>query len=247
MYKIGGRGYNCLVKTRLSKVLAAAGVASRRASEELIFEGRVSVNGVVMQLPQTLVSVEEDRVTVDGVPLRAEEPKVYYLLHKPVGYLCSNTPTRRPVLHFFSHLPFRLFTVGRLDRETAGLLLVTNDGTFAHRVIHPSFGITKEYLAKTGQEITPEHLATLSAGTFVEGAFVRPLSVRKVRRGTVKVVVAEGRKHEVRALLQAARLTVRELLRIRVGPLTLGALPPGAYRELTPKEVAFFLPDSVEK
>lgn len=226
---------------RLSKVLAAAGVASRRASEELIFEGRVSVNGKIVMLPQTLVTPEKDFITVDGKRVREEEKKIYFLLHKPVGYVCTSAPGTKSILKLFSHLPNRLFTVGRLDRDTSGLLLITNDGVFANRVIHPSFNVKKEYLAKTGQEITPEHLVTLSKGTWAEGVFIKPVSVKKVRKGTLKVVVSEGKKHEVRLLLASAKLDVRELSRIRIGPLSLGTLPVGQHRELTEEERNLFL------
>lgn len=222
-------------KKRLSKVMAAAGVASRRACEELIFEGRVQVNGRVILKPQHLVSAEDDAIKVDGERIRKSEHKVYYLLNKPVGYLCT---ARRPgekqriVLDLVPQTE-RLFTVGRLDRDTDGLLLLTNDGTFAHRVAHPSSNIAREYLAKVDQEITLQHLQTMSAGTWVEEAFVKPVSVKKIRKGSVKIVVKEGRKHEVRLLLKAAGLDVRTLTRIRFGGLLLGRLPLGAYRNLS--------------
>ncbi len=228
------------MKKRLSKTLSAAGIASRRAAEELIFSGRVLVNGEVVNLPQTLVDSQKDRIMVDGERIRGEERKVYFLINKPIGYLCTSAPGTKSILNLFSHIKLRLFTVGRLDKETSGLLLLTNDGAFANRVIHPSYNVTKEYLAKTGQEITPAHLEALSRGARVEGTFVKPVSVKKVRRGTVKIVVSEGKKHEVRQLLANAKLEVRELSRIRIGPLTLGSLPLGDYRELTEEELAQF-------
>lgn len=228
------------MKKRLSKALAAAGIASRRAAEEMIFQGRVTVNGEVVKIPQTLVDWENDRISVDGERLRGEEKKIYFLLHKPPGYLCTSAPGSKSILNLFSHISLRLFTVGRLDKETSGLILITNDGAFANRVIHPSYNVTKEYLAKTGQEITPEHLEALSRGAKIEGAWIKPVSVKKVRRGTVKIVVAEGKKHEVRLLLAHAKLEVRELSRIRIGPLTLGGLPSGGYRELSEEERAHF-------
>ncbi|MCH9627528.1 MAG: Ribosomal large subunit pseudouridine synthase B [Chlamydiales bacterium] len=229
------------MKKRLSKALAAAGIASRRASEELIFQRRVSVNGETVTLPQTLVDWERDKIVVDGEKVQGEEKKYHFLFNKPVGYLCTNAPgTKSVVLRFFAHIPGRLYTVGRLDKETSGLILITNDGAFANRVIHPSYNISKEYLAKTSQEITPAHLEALSKGAWVEGVHVKPLMVKKVRRGTVKITVAEGKKHEVRLLLASAKLAVRELKRIRVGPFTLGTLPEGAYRELTESEHSFF-------
>jgi 23S rRNA pseudouridine2605 synthase len=232
------------MKKRLNKVLAASGIASRRAAEELVFQGRVTVNGEVVKLPQTLIDLEKDAIAVDGQRVQGEEKKVYFLLHKPTGYLCTSAPgsTRgsKSILTLFSHIPLRLFTVGRLDKETSGLLLITNDGAFANRVIHPSYNITKEYLAKTGQEITLEHLVALSKGAKIEKTWIKPISVKKVRRGTLKIVVAEGKKHEVRLLLAHAGLEVRTLTRIRIGPLTLGGLPLGSYRELSDEELAHF-------
>lgn len=232
------------MKKRLSKALAAAGIASRRECEEIIFEGRVTVNKETVLLPQTLVDLESDRVEVDGKRIAKEERKMYFLLNKPAGYLCTNAdevvPGKR-VLDLFRDIPYRLFTVGRLDKETTGLILVTNDGHFAQKVIHPSFGIKKEYLAKTAQEITPEHLKVLSEGAWVEGCFVKPHKVTKVRRGTLKIIVGEGKKREVREMLAQAGLEVRELSRIRLGSLTLNTLPIGARRELTQSEIDSFL------
>lgn len=226
-------------KKRLSKFLSAAGIASRRACEELIFAGKVKVNGTVALLPQTMVD-ENDKISVEGKPVNAAEPKVYYILNKPAGYICTakKTSSTKIVLELFSEVPYRVFTVGRLDKDTQGLLLVTNDGHFANQVIHPSADIHKEYLAKTDAEISAEHLMAISSGTLVEGVFVKPLQVVKVRRGTLKVTIAEGKKREVRCLLEAAGLKIKELTRIRIGGLHLGPLPPGSWRALGEKEKA---------
>lgn len=225
------------VKKRLSKTLAAAGVASRRACETLIFDGRVKVNGVVTLLPQTLVG-EEDKITVNGKAISTAEPKVYYILNKPVGYVCSTKGGKgtKLVYDLFEDVEYRLFTVGRLDKETSGLILVTNDGHFANRVIHPSSDIHKDYVAKTDTEITAEHLIALGNGTIVEGVFVKPIKVTKVRKGTIKITIAEGKKREVRRLLESVKLNVLELCRIRIGSLTLGTLPEGSWREMTERE-----------
>jgi 23S rRNA pseudouridine2605 synthase len=225
-------------KQRLSKVLAAAGIASRRACEELIFKGLVKVNEQVIKVPQTLVDGHVDRITVQDQSIQLGEDKVYYLLNKPAGYICS---TRRSghsklVLDLFQEEGHRLFTVGRLDKETGGLLIVTNDGHFANEVIHPSANIHKEYLVKTDQEVTHDHLVAIGNGTLVEGALVKPIRVEKVRRGTLKVVIGEGKKREVRLLLDAAGLKIKSLTRIRLGGLHLGALPIGSWRPLTDKE-----------
>ena len=226
-----------MLKKRLSKYLAAAGIASRRASEELIFSGKVQVNGQVALLPQTLVGAG-DKVLVDNKPIGQEEEKAYYILNKPAGYICSSKQTNRTkiVLDLFEDNTLRLFTVGRLDKETMGLLIVTNDGHFAHKVMHPSSDIQKEYLVKTNHEIGAEHLIAISNGTQIEGTFIKPTKVTKVRKGTLKITIAEGKKREVRLLLHAAGLEVLELTRIRIGGLTLGPLPLGSFRPMTEKE-----------
>jgi 23S rRNA pseudouridine2605 synthase len=223
---------------RLSKILAASGVASRRACEEIIFEGRVSVNGETCRIPQTMVG-PSDKILVDDEPIKDKEKKVYYVLNKPIGYLCTNSKHRdtKIVMDLFEGQQERLFTIGRLDKNTSGLLLVTNDGHFANKVIHPSKNIQKEYLVKTDQEVSDDHLKVISSGTLVEGVFVRPLKVIKVRKGTLKIVIMEGKKREVRHLMQAAGLEVHELTRIRLGGLVLGTLPPGSWRPLTPREM----------
>ncbi len=228
-----------MVKQRLSKVLAGAGVASRRACEELIFDGLVKVNGQIVKIPQTLVDFEEDNIAVRDQSINQAEEKVYYILNKPAGYVCSSRSSSgqtKLVLDLFEGEGHRLFTVGRLDKDTEGLLLVTNDGHFANRVIHPSGNINKEYLVKTDQEVSHDHLIAIAHGTLVEGSFVKPVRVEKVRRGTIKVVISEGKKREVRMLLDAAGLKTISLARIRLGGLHLGPLPLGSWRALTEKE-----------
>jgi 23S rRNA pseudouridine2605 synthase len=235
-------------KKRLSKALAAAGIASRRSCEEIIFAGRVQVNGTTVKVPQTLVDWGKDQIVVDGEVVKAEQKKLYFMLNKPPGYICTSIrPGKKAiVLDLFPETKERLFTVGRLDRETTGLLLVTNDGHFANRVIHPSSDVIKEYLVKTAQEILPEHLESLSQGARIDDRWVRPVSVQKVRKGTFKICVKEGKKHEVRIIAERAGLKILELTRIRIGGLTLGTLPLGQYRTLTEKEKKLIFGSSSE-
>ncbi|MBF5050534.1 putative RNA pseudouridine synthase [Candidatus Clavichlamydia salmonicola] len=227
------------MKVRLNKFLATSGVASRRWCDEAILEGEVTVNGYRVMLPQTLVDPSVDKICFRRKQVRQED-LVYFLLHKPFNYVCSAarlfTGTKL-VTDIFKHLPYRLFNVGRLDKETTGLILMTNDGLFANKAIHPSYNITKEYLLKVRQDITDTHLKKLTAGTFVEGVFVKPVSVKKVRKGTLKITVKEGKKHEIRILAAHASLDLLELVRIRIGSLVLGSLKPGEYRPLTPCEI----------
>jgi len=235
-----------MTKQRLSKVLATAGVASRRACEEIIFEGRVSVNGEVVKVPQTMVSLKEDELYVDGEPIGRSQVRKSFVLNKPLGYVCSNSSTgkhTRLVIDLFQHMDLRLFTVGRLDKNTGGLIIVTNDGQLSNKIIHPSSNVEKEYLVKTNKEITHEHLVQLSKGCRVEGIFVKPIKVSKVRRGSFKVVVKEGRKHEVRILTQNIGLEVIELTRIRIGNLRLGNMLPGQFRQLSNNDIDSLLPD----
>ena len=224
-------------KKRLSKFMAASGVASRRASEELIFAGKVKVNGVGVKVPQTLVD-EKDKIIVNDQLVTPEKSKVYYILNKPKGYICTNlrTSNTKVVYDLFEDVPERLFTIGRLDKDTEGLLLLTNDGHFANSVIHPSKNIQKEYLVKTEHELTHEHLIAISNGALVEGTFVKPIRVTKVRKGTLKIVIAEGKKREVRMIMEAVGLQIKELTRIRIGGLLLGLLEVGKWRAMTEKE-----------
>lgn len=225
-------------KKRLSKALAAAGIASRRACEELIFAGRVQVNGETVKLPQHPVDWEADHIVVDGQTMKGEQKKIYYMLNKPTGYICTSVRPGKKliVLDLLLDVRERLFTVGRLDKETSGLLLITNDGLFANQVIHPSSNVIKEYIVKTASEITPDHLEALSQGARVDEKWVRPVSVHKLRRGTFKIRVSEGKKHEVRIIAERAKLKIIELTRVRIGSLVLGTLPVGAYRPLTEKD-----------
>ncbi len=225
-------------KKRLSKVLAAAGISSRRKAEDLIFSGNVTVNGKPVILPQTLVSEKKDIICIDGQEVSKKQFKRYFLLNKPKGYICSNArvSSKRLVQDLFTSIPERLFTVGRLDRDTTGLLIVTNDGDFANKVIHPSSNISKEYLVKTRQEPFFEQLEKISKGMNLEGDWIQPIKVTKVRKGTIKVVIKEGKKREVRHLVQKAGLTVLELKRIRIGGLLLGTIPEGSFREMTESE-----------
>ena len=224
-------------KNRLSKHLMSAGIASRRACEVLIAAGRVKVNGVVELLPQTMVDWN-DQLTVDDKPVVEPQNKVYFILNKPEGYICTarSNNTTKIVLDLFQGIEERLFTVGRLDKDTKGLIIVTNDGHFANSVIHPSANIAKEYLAKTNAEISAEHLKAIASGTLVEGIFVKPSQVLKVRKGTVKITVHEGKKREVRLLLENAGIQVLELTRIRIGGLHLGQLAEGTWRVMTERE-----------
>ena len=224
--------------TRLNKAIAATGLYSRRKADELILSGKVKVNGACVNEPFFRVDVGKDAIAIEGHKKVKPQSKYYFLLNKPRGYVCSNV--RQNLEHlvidlFPQHLQ-NLFTVGRLDRESTGLLIVTNDGDFANKVIHPSSNISKEYLVKVNQEIFDDHLLAIGKGGFIEGSFVKPFSVKKLRKGTIKITLKQGKKREIRVLCEKAGLDVVELKRIRIGALHLGNLPAGSYRNLSEKE-----------
>ncbi|KAK4836257.1 hypothetical protein QYF36_020524 [Acer negundo] len=238
---------------RLSKVLAAAGVASRRSSEELIFEGRVNVNGSVCKTPQTKVDPTKDIIYVNGRRLPKKlPPKVYFALNKPKGYICSSGEKEsKSVQNLFDDflkswnkrnpgLPKpRLFTVGRLDVATTGLIIVTNDGDFAQTISHPSSMLSKEYIASVDSVVNKKHLIAISEGTVIDGLHCTPDSVEllpkqpDVSRARLRIVVHEGRNHEVRELVKNAGLEIHSLKRIRIGGFRLPAdLGIGKHVEL---------------
>ncbi|CAM6026376.1 unnamed protein product [Sphagnum balticum] len=244
---------------RLSKVLAAAGVASRRGSEDIIFAGRVKVNGKVCTLPQTPVDPLKDVIFLNGRSLPKKPVlKFYFALNKPKGYICSNAAEgSKPVLSLFEDYwkiwsqrnpgmqrP-RLFTVGRLDVATSGLLLVTNDGDFAQKVSHPSYGLTKEYVATVTEKVSKRQVQLIAQGTKVQGVQCVPTQVELLdaaepgdARHRIRIEVCEGRNHEVRQLVANAGLEVQGLKRVRIGGLRLSRkLAAGKYEVLTETQV----------
>jgi 23S rRNA pseudouridine2605 synthase len=226
---------------RLQRALARAGLGSRRACEELIRDGRVTVNGRVARLGDR-IEADRDRVAVDGTTLNVDPEVRYYAFNKPAGVVTTlSDPQGRPDLTAFVPDGPRVFPVGRLDRDTEGLLLMTNDGELANRLTHPRHGVEKEYLAEVGAEPAERALATIRRGVELDDGPARALEASVVGtsrgRGAVRVVMGEGRKREVRRLLDAVGLPVVRLVRVRVGPIRLGRMTPGEVRPLTPDEV----------
>lgn len=228
---------------RLQKYLASAGVASRRASETMIKEGRVSVNGKVVRELGTKVTPGADKVLVDGKPVQQEEKLVYLLMNKPAGYVTTvkDTHDRPTVMDLVADVPYRVFPVGRLDFETEGLLLLTNDGEFAYRMTHPKFKMVKTYVATVQGNLTEERLRTLRNGVQLEDGMTAPAEVKIVRRENHKTVVEisihEGRNRQVRRMFKAVKNPVLELKRISIGPLQLKGVHQGAYRYLNSGEL----------
>jgi 23S rRNA pseudouridine2605 synthase len=227
---------------RIQRALARAGFGSRRACEQLIVEGRVTVNGNAVTLGDR-TDTEHDEVRVDGLKVNLDPTVKYYALHKPAGVVTSMSDPqgRADIRDLLPTDAPRVFPVGRLDRDTEGLLLLTNDGDLANRLSHPSFGIEKEYLAELDGQPSARQLARVRTGVDLEDGPARAAAVRIVAaargRAAVRIVMTEGRKREVRRLLAAVGLPVTRLVRLRVGPVRLGTLPAGEVRPLTHEEV----------
>ena len=232
---------------RLQKVLAAAGVASRRACEVMISDGRVEVNGTVVTEQGLRVDPDRDVVRVDGSRIPPPRRHSYLVLNKPRGVVStlSDPEGRRTLADFVADRRERLFHVGRLDSETEGLLILTNDGDFAHRLAHPSYEVPKTYLAEVAGVVSPATMKQLRAGLFLDDGPVKPTSVKVMSTGAdrtlIKITLHEGRQHIVRRTMDAVGHPVRRLSRIGIGPVRLGRLKVGDMRDLTREELGGLL------
>jgi 23S rRNA pseudouridine2605 synthase len=223
---------------KLQKVLARAGVASRRAVELLILEGRVRVNGEVATVGLR-VDPRLDVLEVDGALVSANPDLVHYLLHKPAGVVTTaSDPQGRPTVVDLVPAEPRVFPVGRLDAETEGLLLLTNDGELTHRITHPSHGVEKEYLAEVEGQPSRGALRRLRDGVELDDGPAAPAKASLLAPSLVRLVIHEGRNRQVRRMCEAVGHPVLRLVRTRIGPLTDTSLKPGEWRSLTPDEVA---------
>jgi 23S rRNA pseudouridine2605 synthase len=222
---------------RLQKVLAGVGLGSRRTCEELIDAGRVTINGRVASLGDK-ADVEVDRIEVDGVRIGTKPGLVYYLLNKPAGVVTTAADTHgRPVVTGLVPTEPRVFPVGRLDQDTEGLLLLTNDGDLTHQLTHPSFGVEKEYVAEVDGPPTRGELRRLREGVDLDDGMTAPAQVALVEPTVMRITIHEGRNRQVRRMCAAVGHPVIRLVRTRIGPLADRSLAPGEWRELTVDEV----------
>jgi len=227
---------------RLQKILSEYGIASRRKAEELIKEGRITVNGQIAHLGQK-ADPEKDYIKVDGKLLIKPEPKVYYAFYKPRKVITSLIdPQGRPTIKdFIKGIKFRVYPVGRLDFDSEGLLLITNDGELAYHVMHPSSEIEKTYLVKVDGIIEPETIEKLKKGIKIDGKLAIPVSVNLVRKlkanSWIKITLHEGRKRQIRKMLERVGHPVIRLIRIAIDGVKLEELKPGQYRSLTKEEI----------
>lgn len=222
---------------RIQKILARAGVASRRAVEEMVVEGRITVNGRQARLGQQ-VQPDADTVEVDGIPVGLRADLVYYLLNKPPGVVTTaSDPQGRPTVVAMVPDEPRVHPVGRLDADSEGLLLLTNDGELTHRLTHPSFGVDKEYLAHVAGRPSRGVLRRLREGIELDDGPAKAMAVSLPDPSIIRIVVHEGRNRLVRRMCEAVGHPVLRLVRTRIGPLADRKLPPGQWRELVPTEV----------
>jgi len=231
------------MQERLQKLLSQAGIASRRESEGIIQQGRVAVNGVVVTELGTKADPAIDTITVDGKPLSIEEKRVYILLYKPVGYMTTmKDPEGRPIVSdLLTGVPERVYPIGRLDYNTEGLLLLTNDGALANLLMHPSHEVDKGYLVRVSGKVSESQLERLAKGVKLEDGMTAPAKVMPVSESEnnswISITIHEGRYRQVRRMCEAVGLNVVRLKRSRYDFLEIGEMKPGQFRFLSPEEV----------
>lgn len=230
------------MEQRLQKIIAEMGIASRRKAEELILEGRVTVNGRVAEIGMK-ADPGRDHIKVNGKLLTRLEKKVYYVFYKPRGVVTSlNDPEGRPTVRdFLGKIRERVFPVGRLDYDSEGLLILTNDGDLAQAILHPSKKIPKTYLVKIKGVLEEEDMTKLRNGMRIDGTMTSPAWVKKVRRSAsnswVEMTITEGRKRQIRRMIERVGHSVIRLMRIRINGLEMGHMDPGTYRKITEQEM----------
>ena len=227
---------------RLNKFLASAGVASRRHSDQLILEGKICVNGKVVNTPGVQINEKKDKVTYDGKELSLPSSFVYIKLNKPKGYICSASDEKgRKTIYDLIPTEERLFSIGRLDYDTEGLIILTNDGDFANRVAHPSFSLEKEYQVTVEGKIVESELAVMRKGAVVDGERMPPAKVTLLsgdeKTTKLSVVINEGQNRQVRRMFEAIGRVIILLKRVRIGGVKLGGLSRGEFRDLKEEEL----------
>src|SRR5262245_34775165 len=230
---------------RLQKILSRAGIASRRTAEKMILAGRVQINGTTVTQLGTTANPQSDHIVVDGRPLAFLQHAKYFLLHKPIGVVSTlkDPEGRRTVRDLLQEVRERVYPVGRLDYDSSGLLLLTNDGDLTERLLHPRYQISRTYHAKVTGVLTPEELQVLRTGVRLEDdTTTAPTTVRVLRtsekKAWLEITLREGRNREVRRMCEAVGHRIEKLIRVKFGPLGLGDLPPGKYRPLTAAEIS---------
>ncbi len=223
---------------RLNKYLANQGIAARRKCDEYIEGGLVKVNGVVVTTLGTKIESTTDKVEIENSVILDKPKPVYYLLNKPLGYVCSVTGPESPkVVELFEHIPERVFPVGRLDKLTTGMLIMTNDGNFSFRMTHPKFEKEKEYVVKVREKVTKAVESMLRKPFYIMGKLTQEAVIHVQGPHLFHVILKEGRNRQIRRMCQRAGLTIEKLKRVRIGKVMLGTLKTGEFRKLDKDEL----------
>lgn len=227
---------------RLQKHLASRGVASRRKCEEYIKRGLIKVNGKIVKEMGIKIDPACDKIQVAASLKLQKQKLVYYALNKPAGYVCTVTGPEKPkVTELLENIPERIFPVGRLDKLTSGLLLLTNDGSFAYKLTHPKFEKEKEYVVKVREKLTAAAIAKLEKTFYIKGGVTRPVHIIVQGPHLFRVILKEGRNRQIRRMCEKANLRIEKLKRIRIQGLSLGNLQPREYRKLTAQEIKMLM------
>jgi len=231
------------MEKRLQTILAHAGAASRRGAVDLIESGRIKVDGHIIKDKGARLDPGEHKILLDGKPLSQKKKKYYFLLNKPEGYICTTVDThdRRKITDIFDGIPDRLYPIGRLDKNTTGAIIVTNDGELTHRLSHPSFEVDKEYTVTLMGNVPRRQIDKIQKGVTIDGKSTSPCAIKTVKENesntVVRIVIHEGRKRQVRRMFQSIGCLVKSLTRNRYAGLTVRDLSLGEFRELTQKEI----------
>lgn len=222
---------------RLNKYLAQTGVCSRRKADDYIFDGKVKVNGKVAFELGTVIDETKDIVEVNGEKIQPEEKKIYLAFNKPLGYISSAHTWQGASVLDLVKIPERVYPVGRLDKDSHGLLILTNDGDFTYELTHAKFGHDKEYQVTFGQALTPGDIRDFESGMMIDGQRIQPVEVKAVKGNQVNLILKEGINRQIRRMAGARGLSVIDLKRVRIGKLKLGILKPGEYKNIKPSDV----------
>ncbi|MFP4476604.1 MAG: pseudouridine synthase [Desulfatibacillaceae bacterium] len=232
---------------RIQKYLAHAGVCSRRHAERAVVEGRVAVNGEVIRKMGTHVDPDRDRITVDGKPVSGSEPRVYVKVHKPRGVVTSCDHPGQKVITDLVDIPERVYPVGRLDKDSTGLVILTNDGEVHHMLSHPSFDHEKEYVVEVASPVADDDLARMRKGMRILGSRTRPAKVQRMGPCRFRIFLKEGRNRQIRRMVDKVGNDVVRLHRVRMGKVRLGDLPEGEWRYLSDEEERSLLAEVVSE
>jgi 23S rRNA pseudouridine2605 synthase/23S rRNA pseudouridine2604 synthase len=221
---------------RIQRYLSIAGICSRRSGEKYIISGRVMVNGEIVSKPGIKVDPEKDDVRVDGKPLDLKHPLIYIVLNKPKGYITSCSHNGKRIVLDLVKVRFRIFPIGRLDKDSTGLLLLTNDGELHHQLSHPSFDHEKEYVVKVADPISDGDLERMEKGLPIMGKMTRPAKIHRLSQNSFRIILQEGKNRQIRRMAKLTGNVVTRLKRVRIANVRLGTLAEGEWRYLSEKE-----------